>query len=129
MNKICFRLLLFLSVIFSRNNLIGQTEITKWEDNKTGAVSITYDDGSINQFKYALPVMKRLNLPATFYIITGPIPGSKYQGKFIGRPVTDIITEAATVPTNADNYFERASAAKYLGCIGADAYYDSSAIL
>ena len=112
MNKLYFYLLSFL-FFFDYNKANGQTEITKWQDGKAGAVSITYDDGSINQFRYALPVMKRLNLPATFYIITGPIPGSKYQGKFIGRPVHDIITETATVPTNADNYFERASAAKY----------------
>jgi peptidoglycan/xylan/chitin deacetylase (PgdA/CDA1 family) len=129
MNKICFGLPLFLFTIFSGKDLIAQTEITKWQDNKRGAVSITYDDGSINQFKYALPIMKRLHLPATFYIITGPIPGSQYPGKFIGRPITSIITETATVPTDSTNYFERASAAKYLGYIGADAYYDSSAIL
>ncbi|MFI5185435.1 MAG: polysaccharide deacetylase family protein [Chitinophagales bacterium] len=116
-----------LSSFFEYNNVNGQTEITKWQDGKTGAVSITYDDGSINQFRYALPVMKRLKIPATFYIITGPVPGSKYHGKFIGRPVREIIDETATIPTNADNYFERASAAKYLGYIGADAYYDSSA--
>jgi peptidoglycan/xylan/chitin deacetylase (PgdA/CDA1 family) len=128
MNNLYSYLLLF-PFFFYYNNANGQTEITKWKDGKAGAVSITYDDGSINQFRYALPVMKRLNLPATFYIITGPIPGSKYQGKFIGRPVHDIITETVTVPTNADNYFERASAAKYLGYIGANAYYDSSAIL
>ena len=128
MNNLCFYLLLFL-FFFDYNKANGQTEITKWQDGKAGAVSITYDDGSINQFRYALPVMKRLNLPATFYIITGPIPGSKYQGKFIGRPVHGIIAETATVPTNADNYFERASAAKYLGYTGANAYYDSSAIL
>ena len=107
----------------------GQTEITKWQDGKAGAVSITYDDGSINQFRYALPVMKRLHLPATFFIITGAIPGSEYKGKFIGRPTQEIITETATVPTKADNYFERASAAKYLGYVGGNAYYDSSAIL
>jgi peptidoglycan/xylan/chitin deacetylase (PgdA/CDA1 family) len=129
MNKICFGLPLFLFIIYSGKDLIAQTEITKWQDNKRGAVSITYDDGSINQFKYALPVMRRLHLPATFYIITGPIPGSQYPGKFIGRPVANIITETATVPTDSTNYFERASAAKYLGYIGADAYYDSSAIL
>ncbi len=128
MNNLCFYLLLFL-FFFDYNLANGQTEITKWQDGKAGAVSITYDDGSINQFRYVLPVMKRLNLPATFYIITGPIPGSKYRGKFIGRPVQGIIAETATVPTNADNYFERASAAKYLGYIGANTYYDSSAIL
>ena len=29
---------------------VGKTEITKWQDGKNGAVSPTYDDGSINQF-------------------------------------------------------------------------------
>src|ERR1700693_8883 len=127
MSKIILRLLFFLYFFVNSSNVSGQTEIAKWQDGKTGAVSITYDDGSINQFRYALPVMKRLKLPATFYIITGPIPGSKYQGKFIGRPVVDIINETATDPTNAVNYFERASATKYLGYVGADAFYDSSA--
>jgi peptidoglycan/xylan/chitin deacetylase (PgdA/CDA1 family) len=123
-NKLSFLLWLFAYTVAS-----GQTEITKWQDGKAGAVSITYDDGYLNQFKYALPVMKRLKLPATFYIITGPIPGSKYPGKFIGRPVQEIIDETATVPTNADNFFERESAAKYLGYIGANALYDSIANL
>ncbi len=129
MNNVCLPFLLFSIFLFSYNIVNGQTEITKWQDGKTGAVSITYDDGSINQFRYALPIMRRLKLPATFYIITGAIPGSKYKGKFIGRPVTEIIAETETVPTNADNYFERASAAKYLGYKSANAYYDSSAIL
>jgi peptidoglycan/xylan/chitin deacetylase (PgdA/CDA1 family) len=125
MNKIIF---FFLFAFFFFNYVSGQTEITKWQDGKTGAVSITYDDGSINQFRYALPVMERLKLPATFFIITGPIPGSKYHGKFIGKPIREVIEETATEATNAENYFERASAAKYLGYLGADAYYDSSAI-
>src|SRR5262245_13767224 len=121
MNKHGFYFSLLLFVFSNYNKATAQTEITKWQDDKMGAISITYDDGSINQFRYALPVMKRLNLPATFYIITGPIPGSQYPGKFIGRPVQEIIDETATVPTNADNYFERASAAKYLGYIGPNA--------
>jgi len=124
----CF-FFLFLFFLFSNSNANAQTEVTKWQDGKKGAISITYDDGNINQFRHALPVMKRLKLPATFYIITGPIPGSQYNGKFIGRPAQEIISETSRVPTNADNYFERASAAKYLGYIGANAYYDSSAIL
>lgn len=60
----------------------GQTTISKWQDGKTGAVTITYDDGSINQFRKALPIMNRLNIPATFYIITTnswfAIPGPFY---------------------------------------------------
>src|SRR6478735_2389053 len=79
----------------------SQTTITKWKDDKRGAVSITYDDGNRNQFKYMLPVMERLQLPATFYIITGPIIGSRYPTKFIGRPVREIMKETELVPTNA----------------------------
>ena len=123
--KLCITICIALITF---NRAISQTSITKWKDDKAGAVSITFDDGNRNQFKYALPILERLQLPATFYIITGPITGSQYQGKFIGRNVDDIIKETATISTNADNYFERASAAKYLGYIGADAYYDKSAI-
>jgi peptidoglycan/xylan/chitin deacetylase (PgdA/CDA1 family) len=117
-----------LYFIFLQHYAQSQTTITKWKDDKKGAVSITYDDGNRNQFKYMLPVMDRLQLPATFYIITGPIIGSKYSTKFIGRPVPEIMKETEAVPTNAANYFERASAAKYLNRIGANAYYDKSAI-
>jgi peptidoglycan/xylan/chitin deacetylase (PgdA/CDA1 family) len=107
----------------------GHTEVAKWQDNKNGAVSITYDDGNINQFKYALPIMERLKLPATFFIITGGIPGSKYHGRFIGRPVKEITGESATVPTNSQNFFERCSAAGYLGFKGTITYHTKAASL
>jgi len=107
----------------------GHAEITKWPDDKKGAVSITYDDGNINQFKYALPVMERLKLPATFFIITGGIPGSKYHGRFIGRPVKTIIAESANMPTNAQNFLERCSAAGYLGYKGTITYHTKAASL
>jgi len=102
----------------------AQTEITKWQYGKKTAVSITYDDGNRNQFKIALPIMEQMNLPATFFIITGPIKGSVYPPKFVGRPVKGIISGTASVPTNADNFFERASASMYLGYKGAQTFYD-----
>jgi peptidoglycan/xylan/chitin deacetylase (PgdA/CDA1 family) len=102
---------------------VGSTEITEWQYGKNGAVSLTYDDASRNQFTRALPVMERLKLPATFFVITGPIKGSKYQGKFVGRPVQEIVKESATVPTNDQNFLERCSAAGYLGYIGTIAYH------
>ncbi len=105
---------------------VGKTEITKWQDGKKTAVSITYDDGSRNQFKVALPIMEQLKLPATFFVITGPIKGSVHPPKFIGRPVNEIIAETATVPTNADNFFERASACLYLGYAGTLPYYNKA---
>ena len=102
---------------------IGKTTIAEWQYGKNGAVSITYDDASRNQFTRALPVMERLKMPATFFVITGPIKGSKYQGKFIGRPVQDIIKESATIPTNDQNFLERCSAAGYLGYKGTISYH------
>lgn len=108
-------------------DVTGKTTVAEWQYGKNGAVSITYDDGSYNQFKYALPVMERLGLPATFFIITGGIPGSKYHGQFIGRPVKSIITESATIPTNAQNFLERCSAAGYLGYKGTITYHTKAA--
>ena len=102
---------------------VGKTEITKWRDGKNGAVSLTYDDGSINQFRVAVPIMDNFGFPATFFIITGEIPGSRYHGTFVGRPTNAIIAETANVPTNKDNFFERASAIGFLGYRGAIEYH------
>ena len=102
---------------------VGATTVTEWQYGKNGAVSITYDDASRNQFLKALPVMEKLKMPATFFVITGPIKGSKYQGKFIGRPVAEIIKESATIPTNDQNFLERCSAAGYLGYKGTISYH------
>jgi peptidoglycan/xylan/chitin deacetylase (PgdA/CDA1 family) len=102
---------------------VGTTTIAKWQDGKNGAVSITYDDASRNQFTRALPVMEKLKLPATFFVITGPITGSAYHGKFVGRPVEVIIKESATIPTDENNFLERCSAAGYLGYMGTISYH------
>ena len=110
-----------------QGNTIGQTSVMKWQYGKRGAVSITYDDGSVNQFKYALPVMERLKLPATFFVITGGMPGSKHHGKFIGRPVKIIIAESETIPTSQQNFFERCSAGGYLGYKGTISYVTQAA--
>jgi peptidoglycan/xylan/chitin deacetylase (PgdA/CDA1 family) len=93
----------------------GRTEVLKWPNGSRAAISLTYDDGSINQFRVAVPLMRKLGFPATFHIITGQVRGSKYKGAFIGRPVADIIAETASVPTGKDNLFERASAIGHLG--------------
>jgi peptidoglycan/xylan/chitin deacetylase (PgdA/CDA1 family) len=101
----------------------GKTEITKWQYGKNGAVSLTYDDGSINQFRVAVPIMDSFGFPATFFIITGNIAGSQYRGTFVGRPVQAIIAETASVPTNKDNFFERASAIGFVGYEGTLEYH------
>jgi peptidoglycan/xylan/chitin deacetylase (PgdA/CDA1 family) len=102
---------------------VGKTEITKWQYGKNGAVSLTYDDGSVNQFRVAVPIMDSFGFPATFFIITGNIPGSRYHGTFVGRPTKAVIEETARIPTNRDNFFERASAIGVLGYEGTLAYH------
>ena len=118
--------ILLISSCCNRNSHIGETTVTKWQDGKKGAVSLTYDDGTINQFLKALPIMNELNFPATFFINTGEIKGSKYRGTFIGRPVNDIIKETADVPTNSENFYERASAARFLGLRGTGEYHTNA---
>ena len=121
MLTICLFSVIAINTMHSQN--IGHTEVTKWQYGKNGAISITYDDGTINQFRVALPIMDRLNIPGTFFINTSALPGSKYKGKFIGRPVNEIINDSKTVPTNKENVYERASAARYLGYEEGEDYF------
>jgi peptidoglycan/xylan/chitin deacetylase (PgdA/CDA1 family) len=102
---------------------VGRTSIEKWQDGKRGAVSITWDDGTLNQFRVAVPIMDHLGLPATFFIVTGEVAGSRYHGTFVGRPVREIVGETARVSANADNLFERASAVGFLGYRGTLGYH------
>lgn len=105
-----------------KDDNIGQTEITKWPYNKKGAISVTFDDGIINQFTIAKPIMDSLGLPATFYIITGKVEGSG-KGKFIGRNPEEIIAETARVKTDSGNLFERASLIAFTGTTEAEEYH------
>ncbi len=118
-------LLLFALVFAScaqRDPMVGQTEITKFQGNKKGAISVTYDDGIINQFTIAKPIMDSLGLPATFYIITGKVAGSG-KGQFIGRNPRDIISETAKIKTDSTNFFERASLIAFTGTSEAEDYH------
>ena len=104
----------------------GDTIIEKWADGKSGAVSLTFDDGSINQFRVAIPIMDSLGFPGTFFINTGNIPGSKYQAEFIGRPQEEIIKESAIAVTDRDNLFERASMVAYAPYSGMRNYFTTA---
>ncbi|PPK88126.1 polysaccharide deacetylase [Neolewinella xylanilytica] len=100
----------------------GHTDITRWQGDKTGAVSLTFDDGIITQFTVARPILDSLDMQATFYVITGKIPGS-FGGRFIGRNREDILREAAAVPTDSTTFFERASLIAFTGTSEAVDYH------
>jgi peptidoglycan/xylan/chitin deacetylase (PgdA/CDA1 family) len=124
--------LLIGSVIMScskRQENLHDTEITKWQDNKTAAISITFDDATINQFHQALPILDTLGFKGTFFINTADIPGSKFPPKYFGRPLDQIVKETATIPTSQDNLFERASALRFLPLENAIASHNSAGSL
>jgi peptidoglycan/xylan/chitin deacetylase (PgdA/CDA1 family) len=107
---------LFVFTLCSVNPLTlkAQSEVLKWMDGKSGAVTITFDGGTINQFKVALPILNERGMTGTFFIVTGDITGAKYRGEFIGRPVSEIVEETKVQKTKASNLFERSSALRYL---------------
>ena len=111
------------------DGIIGNTEITKWQDGKNGAISITYDDATINQFRQALPIMDTLDMKGTFFINTAHIQDSEIPAKFIGRPIADIIKETANKPTDQSNLFERASALRFTGIKDAVEYHNNAGTL
>jgi peptidoglycan/xylan/chitin deacetylase (PgdA/CDA1 family) len=100
--------ILYFANIHADEEVVARTEILKWPQAKRAAISITYDDGSENQFKVALPIMQRFGLPATFFIITGEVKGSKYKAKYFGKPLQEILRDST--PTNQNNFLERSSA-------------------
>lgn len=119
MKRIPIGLAMFALSVASVSAQAPRTTITKWQDGKQAAIAITYDDSTINQFRIAVPLMNERGLPATFFIITGQIPGSRHHPTFVGRPIMEILRESATVPTNKDNGLERASMLRYLGVVQA----------
>lgn len=126
-NKIAFTVFLMVFLLTDlgcKRSLVGQTEITKWKDGKQSAVSLTFDDSTINQFRVAMPIMDELGMPGTFYLVTGAIPGSEYKPGFVGRSTEEIIAETADIPTDDSNLFERASAIRFLGYQGTYEYHN-----
>ncbi len=122
MKNTLFIALAFFIFLFScsdKKDFTGNTEITTFKDGKTGAISITLDDASINQFRQALPIMDTLGIKATFFINTAHIRDNQIPPKYLGRPVADIIKETGSTPTNRSNIFERASALRFLDIPGA----------
>jgi peptidoglycan/xylan/chitin deacetylase (PgdA/CDA1 family) len=49
-------------------------------------VTVTFDDGALDNYTEALPVLERLDLKATFFVITGCI-GGQYNGRSYQTPV------------------------------------------
>lgn len=62
---------LFFKRYFTVLSLSEQLAASKAGGNVGGSISITFDDGYRDNIEVAAPILKRLGLPATFFVTTG----------------------------------------------------------
>ncbi|HPM42755.1 MAG TPA: polysaccharide deacetylase family protein [Candidatus Omnitrophota bacterium] len=69
---------------FSRNkyNVVSLSQVAEYIEKKlkvpAKTVAITFDDGFENNYKYAFPVLKKYNIPATIFIIVERVGSPGY---------------------------------------------------
>jgi peptidoglycan/xylan/chitin deacetylase (PgdA/CDA1 family) len=81
-------------IIYLKNNfkIVSLPEI--FEINRSGkqpekkTIALTFDDGYINNFTVALPVLKKYNVPATFYLISKGLVDDSY---YVWPDIIDLI--------------------------------------
>ena len=70
------------------------------EKGKEGAktVTVTFDDGWVNNHRFALPVLQRLSIPATFFVVTGHLKGRPSDSKRMDvSQLRDLIRAGMTI--------------------------------
>ncbi len=60
-------------ISLTRATLSGSHGITKWPDNKMGAVSLTFDDGCTSHLSLGIPALDARGLKGTFFLITDQV--------------------------------------------------------
>ena len=83
---ICLGLLLIVAGFYVkatepiRDGLI-KLRISDFKDDKSGAVSYTFDDGLRNQYLIAAPIMEKIQIPGTFFIIPGQVSATLQEAE------------------------------------------------
>lgn len=54
----------------SLKDFAPEFQISKWYGGKKGAITISFDDGTMSQYVEGLPVLEKYKLPATFGLVT-----------------------------------------------------------
>jgi len=76
--KAPFAFLLFSIILIMLINIIKEQTplnfvIADWYNDKAAALSIAFDDGTEDQIKLGIPLLKKFNFKASFYLITSKI--------------------------------------------------------
>jgi peptidoglycan/xylan/chitin deacetylase (PgdA/CDA1 family) len=82
-----------LLIYFKNNfNVVPLSEIFQIKENKIlptkKTIALTFDDGYENNFSIALPLLKKYNIPATFYIISKGLSDNNY---YVWPDIVDLI--------------------------------------
>jgi peptidoglycan/xylan/chitin deacetylase (PgdA/CDA1 family) len=62
--------LLFLPITAISPHGYGITSVKKWADDRKSAFSFTFDDGSMTQYTYAIPVLDSFKFKGTFFPVS-----------------------------------------------------------
>lgn len=101
----------FIKYISSHYNIISLDEYyqKKFKPN-TLNIALTFDDGYLNNYKYAIPILKKYNIPASFYITTVHKKASYIFNDFIDivsyhSPKNKLVFDEVTYKKNIKNEF------------------------
>ena len=75
--KVAFRCsLVFLLLLALAGSSFAAHGITNWPENKAGAVSLTFDDGTQSQLSLGIPALNARGMKGTFFVITDRVGGA-----------------------------------------------------
>lgn len=75
-------LLSALGAVASAQNSQPTVSVTRWPDDRTGAISLTFDDGINTHLDFVGPILKKHHLNATFFVTTGMGPWEKRKSEW-----------------------------------------------
>lgn len=77
-----FFLLTGISCIAPAQNATPKVSVARWPDDRTAAISLTFDDGIDSHLDHVGPILKKHHLNGTFFVATGLGPWEKRKAEW-----------------------------------------------